>query len=111
VSEVISAGFFYEPQLQIVNNLRKSLKPKGHIIPLSMENTVELIDAQSMLYGLRFDYDSRYRTLAEDHSLTKPDHLSVDQLPPGVESENQHRRHGSRDLARYRQRGTDRLQH
>lgn len=70
ISEVISAGFFYEPQLQIVNNLRRSLKPKGHIIPLSMENTVELIDAQSKLYGLRFDYDSRYRTLAEDHSLT-----------------------------------------
>jgi predicted RNA methylase len=70
VSEVISAGFFYEPQLQIIDNLRLSLKPKGHIIPLSMANSVELIDAQTTLYGLRFDYDSRYRALAEDHSLT-----------------------------------------
>ena len=70
VSEVISAGFFYEPQLQILNNLRRFLKPGGQVVPLGMENTVELISAQDTLYDLRFDYDTRYRALPDDLALT-----------------------------------------
>lgn len=70
ISEVISAGFFYEPQLQIINNLLVSLKPGGRVIPLAMENSVELISAQDHLYGLRFDFDSRYRVLPDDRPLT-----------------------------------------
>jgi predicted RNA methylase len=70
ISEVISAGFFYEPQLQIVNHLRQFLKPNGSIVPQGMENTVELINAQEELYGLTFTYDSRYHTLDGDHPLT-----------------------------------------
>lgn len=72
ISEVISAGFFYEPQLQIIENLRRFLKPGGAIVPRLMKNYVELIHAQTELYGLRFDYDSRFTELDEDRSLTSP---------------------------------------
>jgi precorrin-6B methylase 2 len=70
VSEVISAGFFYEPQLQIVSNLRRFLKPGGQVVPASMNNYVELIEAQDQLYGLTFNYDSRFTELDGDRGLT-----------------------------------------
>jgi predicted RNA methylase len=71
ISEVISGGFFYEPQLQIVNNLRPHLRPGGRMVPHSMRNYVELIDAQEELYGLRFTFDSRFTDLEHDRSLTE----------------------------------------
>lgn len=70
ISEVISAGFFYEPQLQILNHLTQFLKPFGTLIPESMRNYVELIDAQESLYGLKFNYDSRFTHVEGDTSLT-----------------------------------------
>jgi predicted RNA methylase len=70
ICEVISAGFFYEPQLQILDNLRKFLKPGGSLIPFEVENRIELIDAQEKLYGLTFNYDSRFTTLPDDLELT-----------------------------------------
>jgi len=79
ISEVISAGFFYEPQLQILDNLRRFLKPGGSIVPLAMDNWIELIDAQDKLYGLTFNYDSRFAMLAGDRSLTtKASYLLTD---------------------------------
>ncbi len=60
VSEIISGGFFFEPQIQIINNLRNFLKEGGLIIPERIDNYTELIDAQEELYGLKFNYDSRY---------------------------------------------------
>jgi SAM-dependent methyltransferase len=72
ISETISAGFFYEPQLQIINNLRRFLKPGGAIVPRAMNNYVELINAQPELYGLRFDYDARFTELDGDRPLTSP---------------------------------------
>jgi predicted RNA methylase len=70
VSEVISAGFFYEPQLQILNNLTRFLTDDGLTVPIAMKNYVELIHAQEDLYGLNFSYDTRYRTLNGDVALT-----------------------------------------
>lgn len=70
ISEVISAGFFYEPQLQILNHLRLFLKPGGTTIPVQMNNYVELLDAQEELYGLLLNYDSRFATLPGDQALT-----------------------------------------
>jgi predicted RNA methylase len=70
ISEVISAGFFYEPQLQIMSNLRKFLKPGGAIVPNAMRNYVELIEAQETLYDLTFNFDSRFTDLAGDRPLT-----------------------------------------
>jgi precorrin-6B methylase 2 len=70
LSEVISAGFFYEPQLQILNHLQRYLKPTGTVVPLKMRNFVELIDAQDKLYGLKFSTDSRFVELGGDRPLT-----------------------------------------
>lgn len=83
ISEVISAGFFFEPQLQIVANLRRFLKPGARVVPMVMRNYVELIDAQTELYGLHFDYDSRFTELDGDRSLSEPTlYLSTDFLRP-----------------------------
>lgn len=79
VSEVISAGFFYEPQLQVVNNLLRFLRPGGAIVPQTMTNYVELISAQQYSHGFRFDFDARWRHLDGDISLTtRGKYLSVD---------------------------------
>lgn len=78
VSEVISCGFFYEPQLQIIENLKRFLKPGGSIIPGTMDNFVELIDAQEVLYDLRFTYESRWRDLDDQVLTTRARYLSTD---------------------------------
>lgn len=70
ISEVISAGFFYEPQIQIINNLRQRLRPGGSIVPMHMTNYLELIAAQEELYGFTFNFDSRFTDLEEDRILT-----------------------------------------
>ncbi len=70
ISEVISAGFYYEPQLQILNHLRSFLKPGGSIIPMGMTNYIELLDAQEMLYGFRFNYDTRFKALPRDVAVS-----------------------------------------
>ncbi|MBV1850598.1 50S ribosomal protein L11 methyltransferase [Catellatospora tritici] len=70
ISEVISAGFFYEPQLQITNNLRRFLKPGGAMIPMGMQNHVELMYAQEDIYGLKLNFDTRFTELDDDRPLT-----------------------------------------
>lgn len=70
ICEVISGGFFHEPQLQILNHLRRFLRPGGRVVPAAMTNYLELIDAQEMLYGLRFNYDSRFTELPGDRLLS-----------------------------------------
>jgi len=83
ISEVISAGFFYEPQIQIVNHLSAWLKPGGAVVPMSMGNYVELINAQEMLHGLKFSFDSRFTELSEDQPLThRARYLSTDFRKP-----------------------------
>ncbi len=79
VSEVISGGLFYEPQLQIIDNLQRFLKPAGKVIPGVMTNQVELIHAQDELYGLKFAYDTRHQILNGDRALTtRETYLQVD---------------------------------
>jgi predicted RNA methylase len=70
ISEVISAGFFYEPQLQITNHLRTFLKPGGTMIPQAMQNRLQLISAQEDLYGLKLNFDTRFTELDGDRPLT-----------------------------------------
>lgn len=92
VSEVMSAGFFYEPQLQILNNLKRFLKPGGKLIPKGMENYVELIQAQNAMYDLRFDYDTRFRDLNDTSLTTKNKYLAVDfynECPTYISTESQ----------------------
>ena len=80
VCEVISGGFFYEPQLQIMSNTRRFLKPGGRTVPASMDNFIELIDAQDELYGLRFSFDTRYRALNDISLSTRAKYLATDFL-------------------------------
>jgi predicted RNA methylase len=78
ISEVISGGLFYEPQLQIVNNLRRFLKPTGVVIPQAMVNYVELIEAQDELYGLKFTFDTRHRILNDRPVTDQVKYLGVE---------------------------------
>ncbi|MEU0542129.1 methyltransferase domain-containing protein [Nocardia sp. NPDC005978] len=70
ISEVISAGFFYEPQLQILANLQRFLKPNSTVIPTRMVNGIELVAAQEKLYGLNFGFGTRYHALPGDRTLS-----------------------------------------
>jgi len=70
ISEVMSAGFYYEPQLQILNHLRQYLKPNGSMVPTSMRNYLELLDAQEVLYGKTFNYDTRFTSLPGDSPVS-----------------------------------------
>jgi len=70
ISELLSTGLFYEPETEVINHLRQFLKPEGRIIPQNCTSRVQLISAQRSMYGLYFDYDSRYEKLKEDTSLT-----------------------------------------
>lgn len=71
ISEVISGGLFYEPQLQILANLRRGLRPGGTVVPGRMRNHVELIAAQDQLYGLTFAHDTRHQQLPGDRALSE----------------------------------------
>jgi predicted RNA methylase len=78
ISEVMSAGFFYEPQLQILQHLRQFLKPGGRVVPEGMDNFVELINAQQEFYGLTFNHDTRYHPCDDTTLTTRSKYLAVD---------------------------------
>jgi predicted RNA methylase len=80
ICEVISGGFFYEPQLQIMHNMRRFLRPGGRAVPAAMDNFIELVDAQDELYGLKFNHDTRHQTLNDISLTTKSKFLAVDFL-------------------------------
>lgn len=77
ICEVLSGGFFYEPQLQIMHNMRRFLKPGGRTVPALMENFVELVDAQDELYGLKFSFDTRCRALDDASLSTKSKYFTA----------------------------------
>lgn len=70
ICELLSTGFFYEPEIQVINHMRKFLKKGGKIIPINCKSWIQLIDAQRDVYGLRFDYDSRYEKLKSDKPIS-----------------------------------------
>jgi predicted RNA methylase len=70
VSELLSCGLFYEPQIQVMNNAKRFLKQGGQFIPESVESKVELITAETHSYGLRLDYVDRSAQLPNDDALT-----------------------------------------
>lgn len=69
VAELISGGLFFEPLVQVINHLRQFLKPDGKIMPKALNLYAEFICAQEDLYGLKFNFDSRYVAL-DDIGLT-----------------------------------------
>lgn len=79
VGEIISGGFFFEPQIQAVNNLRMYLKDGGTVLPCKMNTYVELMNAEEELYGLKFNYDSRCvaHIAEQDESLTSRAEIHV----------------------------------
>ena len=70
ICELLSTGFFFEPEVQVINHLRKFLKRDGKIIPMNCKSWIQLIDAQRDVYGLYFDYDSRYEKLKNDKPIS-----------------------------------------
>jgi len=48
VSENMYTGLFAEPQMQIINNLRRFLKPGGKIIPEKFSSYLELVEAPGL---------------------------------------------------------------
>lgn len=70
ISELLSTGLFYEPEVQVINHLRKFLRKGGRIIPQACQSWVQLVDAQRDIYGLLFNYDSRYENLKNDRAMS-----------------------------------------
>ena len=70
VCELLCTGQFFEPEVQVVNNLRRHMKPGGRIIPSRVESFVQLFDAQEEIYGVRIDCDSRSSMLAGDEPVS-----------------------------------------
>jgi predicted RNA methylase len=70
VCELLCTGQFFEPEVQVVNNLRRHMLPGGRIIPAWVESFVQLFDAQEEIYGVRIDCDSRSSLLAGDEPVS-----------------------------------------
>ncbi len=87
ICELLCTGQFFEPQVQVVNNLRRFLEPGGRVIPSRVESFVQLLDAQEELYGVRIDTDSRSSLLAGDEPLSTTERYDVIDFSAEVESE------------------------
>ncbi len=70
ICELLCTGQFFEPEIQVVNHLRKFLKPKPIIIPRRVQSYIRLLDAQEMLYGVRIDCDSRSVVFDDDEPVS-----------------------------------------
>ena len=77
VCELLCTGLFFEPEVQIIDHLRKWMKPGGRIIPGRVESFVQLLDAQETLYGVRIDVDSRSTLLAGDEPVSTKERYDV----------------------------------
>ena len=87
VCELLCTGQFFEPEVQVVNNLRRHMKPGGRIIPHRVESFVQLFDAQEEIYGVRIDCDSRSSMLAGDEPVSTRERYDVIDLTTPVEPE------------------------
>ncbi len=70
VSELLCTGQFFEPQVQVINHLRKQLNPGARIVPQTINSYIRLLDAQEMLYGVKIDCDSRSVVLDDDEPVS-----------------------------------------
>jgi predicted RNA methylase len=87
VCELLCTGQFFEPEVQVVNNLRRFFKPTTRVIPCRVESWVQLLDAQEILYGARIDTDSRSGLLEGDEYLSTCERYDVIDLTRPVEPE------------------------
>lgn len=70
ICELLCTGQFFEPEVQVVNHLRKFFKPQTQVIPRRVESFIQLLDAQEELYGVQIDVDSRSMLLANDEPVS-----------------------------------------
>lgn len=70
ICELLATGLFFEPEIQMMNHLKRFLKKGGKLIPRNNKSWIQLVDAQTDLYGVRLDYDSRPVDLIEDKILS-----------------------------------------
>ncbi|MBN1417101.1 MAG: 50S ribosomal protein L11 methyltransferase [Bacteroidales bacterium] len=70
ICELLCTGQFFEPQVQIINHLRKYFKPGTKLIPRKIESFIQLLDAHEILYGVRIDTDSRSLLMPDDEPVS-----------------------------------------
>ncbi len=70
ICELLCTGQFFEPEVQVVNHLRKFFKPDTRIIPYRIESFIQLLDAHEILYGVRIDTDSRSLLMPDDEFVS-----------------------------------------
>jgi len=87
ICELLCTGQFFEPEVQVVNNLRRFFKPGARIVPQKIESFVQLLDAQEILYGVRIDSDSRSVLLADDEPVSTTARYDTIDLARHVEPE------------------------
>lgn len=89
ICELLCTGQFFEPEVQVINHLRKFFKPTTKLIPQKIESFIQLLDAHEILYGVKINVDSRSLFMPDDEpvstkikydeiDLTKPAKTSVD---------------------------------
>lgn len=87
ICELLCTGQFFEPEVQVINSLRRYFKPDTRIIPRRIESSVQLLDAHEILYGVRIDTDSRSTLLADDEPVSTTERYDIIDLTQPVEPE------------------------
>jgi len=91
ICELLCTGQFFEPQVQVVNHLRKYFKGNINIIPNKIESYIQLYDAHEVLYGVKINTDSRSLLLADDEPVsTKERYDKIDLTKPITEFVDTH---------------------
>lgn len=70
ICELLCTGQFFEPQVQVMNHLRRFLRENGQTVPRRVRSYLRLLDAQEMIYGVRIDCDSRSLVMDDDEPIT-----------------------------------------
>ncbi|MBI5219834.1 MAG: 50S ribosomal protein L11 methyltransferase [Bacteroidia bacterium] len=84
ICELLCTGQFFEPEVQVINHLRKFFKPTTRIIPNKIESHIQLLDAHEIIYGVRIDTDSRSILMADDEPVSTTELYNVIDLTKPV---------------------------
>lgn len=87
ICELLCTGQFFEPEVQVINHLRKYFKPSTKLVPQKIESFVQLLDAHELLYGVRIDTDSRSMLLADDEPVSTEEQYDTIDLTKEVKPE------------------------
>ncbi len=87
VCELLCTGQFFEPEVQVMNNLRRFFKDDTRVIPRRVESHLQLLDAQEELYGVCIDVDSRSSLLVNDEPVSTRARYDVIDLTRAVSPE------------------------